>query len=197
MEYRLNQDLLLKHLAQWNSFLKRKVHCIACGGTAMTLLGIKASTRDIDFMVPEIAEYNYLIQTIKQLGYENVSGYGWARKGEPFIFDLFSGNKIFTTELLENPLEKERHTLIKEFSHIYLGALNDYDLIVSKLLRGDGVDFEDTVTLAVAHQQQLNMTKLREHFFEMLSYHSVGEDRVRGHWDTFETRLKEAMSHGQ
>jgi hypothetical protein len=197
MEYRLNQDLLLKHLAQWNSFLKRKVHCIACGGTAMTLLGVKASTRDIDFMLPEMTEYKYLIQILGQLGYVNVSGYGWARKGEPFIFDLFPGKKLFTTELLEDPLQKGRHVLIKEFSHIYLGVLNDHDLIVSKLFRGDAVDFDDAVTLAVAHQRELNITKLREHFFEMLSYHPVGEKRVRPHWETFEKRLKEAMSHGQ
>jgi len=37
MEYRLNKDSLLENLSGWNSFLKRKVHLVACGGTAMTL----------------------------------------------------------------------------------------------------------------------------------------------------------------
>ena len=53
-EYRLDKNELLDNLREWNRYLKRKVHLIACGGTAMTLLGIKASTKDVDFIVPEI-----------------------------------------------------------------------------------------------------------------------------------------------
>ena len=52
MEYRLDKDELLFELGQWNSFLKKRVHLIACGGTALTLAGIKESTKDVDFMVP-------------------------------------------------------------------------------------------------------------------------------------------------
>ena len=192
MEYRLNKESLLQTLSQWDAFLKRKVHCIACEGTAMTLLGIKASTRDIDVMVPKKSEYDYLIKQIKQLGYKPIRGWGWGRDNDPFIFDIFPGKRIHTTELLEDPLNAGRHTVIKEFAHIYLGVLNDYDLIVSKLFRGDTVDFEDSVDLAVAHKDKLNLETLKKHFFEMLSYHPVGEDRVCGHWDTFERRLKEA-----
>lgn len=66
MEYRLNAKALLSVLSQWDNFLKRKVHLIACGGTAMTLLGIKESTRDVDLMVPEPSEYAYLINQLKK-----------------------------------------------------------------------------------------------------------------------------------
>jgi hypothetical protein len=38
MEYRLNKSRLLEILREWNRFLQRKVHLIACGGTAMTLM---------------------------------------------------------------------------------------------------------------------------------------------------------------
>jgi hypothetical protein len=41
MEYRLNKEKLLEELAVWNGLLKRRVRLIACGGTALTLLGIK------------------------------------------------------------------------------------------------------------------------------------------------------------
>lgn len=197
MEYRLNKDMLLSYMVQWDAFLKRKVHCIACGGTAMTLLGIKASTRDIDFMVPNKKEYNYLISTIQQLGYKPVRGSGWARPKEDFIFDIFSGNHIHTTELLTSPLKEGRHTLIKELAHIYLGVLNDYDLIVSKLFRGAAVDFEDTLQLMAAHEKNIVWDALKSHFFEMLKYHSVGEDRMRGNWDTFETRWKKGKENGK
>ena len=67
MEYRLDKRKLLDVLAQWNRFLKRKVHLIACGGTALTLLDVKPSTKDVDFMVPNAAEYTYLIKMLKSL----------------------------------------------------------------------------------------------------------------------------------
>ncbi len=60
MEYRLNKQTLTDLLGQWNAFLRRKVHLVACGGTALTLMDIKPSTKDVDFMVPVETEYRYL-----------------------------------------------------------------------------------------------------------------------------------------
>jgi hypothetical protein len=91
---------LLEILEQWNRFLRRKVHLIACGGTAMTLMDIKPSTKDVDFIVPNVPEHVYLIRVLKELGYEQVTGCGWQRRGDIFRFDLFPGKRIHTTELL-------------------------------------------------------------------------------------------------
>ena len=87
-------------------------------------------------MVPKLDEYEYLMEILKDLGYEPATGSGLRRKGELFVYDFFRGNTIHTTELLHSPLKKGRHILVKEFSHIYLGVLNSYDLIISKLFRG-------------------------------------------------------------
>ena len=38
MDYRINKQTLLDILGQWNGFLRRKIHLIACGGMALTLL---------------------------------------------------------------------------------------------------------------------------------------------------------------
>ena len=57
MEYRLGREQLLDIMVEWNRFLKRKVHLVACGGTAMTLLGVKPSTKDVDCMVPNIKDH--------------------------------------------------------------------------------------------------------------------------------------------
>jgi hypothetical protein len=92
-------------LAQLNRFLKRKVRLIACDETAMTLLAVKPSTKDVDFMVPNMAEYNYLIRMLKELGYEPGTASGWQRRRDIFRFDLFPGKRIHTTELLTSPLE--------------------------------------------------------------------------------------------
>ncbi|MGK2907468.1 MAG: DUF6036 family nucleotidyltransferase [Desulfuromonadales bacterium] len=188
-EYRLDKNELLDHMRAWNRILKRKVHLIACGGTAMTLLGVKESTKDVYFMVPDTREHNYLMKQLPAMGYTQANGQGWQRKGEIFHFDIFRGNNIHTTGLLLSPLEDGRNSVLKEISHLYIGILNDYDLITSKLMRGTRVDFEDCLRLATAHKDELDLKKLVAHFHEMVSY-DVAEERLRPNIDHFLERLR-------
>jgi len=195
MTLRLSKQQLLDILEGWNHFLRRKVHLVACGGTAMTLQNVKASTRDVDFMVPDADEYRYLIKRIESLGYRQITQSGWERPGEPFRFDLFSGNRIHTTELFLSPLEQGRNTRFTEFSRIYIGILNDYDLIVSKLMRGTQVDYDDCLMLARAHRDQLDIGHLIEHYRDMVSY-DVSERRIAPHIDRFIELLRENELYG-
>ncbi len=156
----------------------------------MTLLGVKASTKDVDFMVPATSEHGYLVKQLQDLGYKRVTGSGWQRKGEAFQFDLFSGNRIHTTELLASPLEYGRHTLLKEYSHLFVAILNDYDLISSKLMRGTSVDFDDCLGLVEAHQGEIDLSKLAYHFNKLVDY-EVAEKRIRPHMDLFQKMLKQ------
>lgn len=183
MEYRLNKQGLLENMSMWNGFLKRKVRLIACGGTALTLIGVKDSTKDIDFIIPIEKEYDYLINTLKNLGYKNTSGVGWSRE-EEFTFDLFRGNKVHTTELLESPLEKGNNILLKEFTYIYVGILNYYDIIISKLFRGTGVDFDDCLDLIKFKREDINLEMLKERFLETSSY-EIAQDRVNKNLNSF------------
>ena len=145
-EYRIDTENLLKTLSIWNSYLQKKVHLIACGGTALTLLAIKESTKDVDLIVPEESEYEYLVKKLIDLGYIQVTPYGW-KKDDGFIFDLYPDNKIYTTDLLESPLKERNNLKYKEFSSIYLGILNYYDLIISKIFRCSSVDIQDCKAL--------------------------------------------------
>jgi hypothetical protein len=86
MEYRLGREQLLNIMVEWNRFLKHRVHLIACGGTAMTLLGVKPSTKDIDYMIPNAKEYAYLIKQLSALGYKQTPDRGG--KGIKRYFDL-------------------------------------------------------------------------------------------------------------
>lgn len=183
-KYRLDKNELLDHMRAWNLILKRKVHLIACGGTAMTLSGVKESTKDVDFMVPVIREYNYLTKQLPAMGYTKTKGPGWQREGEVFHFDIFRGNNILTTGLLQSPLEERQNTPLIELSHLYIGILNDYDLITSKLMRGTRVDFEDCVLLATAHKVELDLERLVAYFHEIIGY-DVAEDRLRPNIDHF------------
>jgi len=188
MEYRLNREDLITTISSWNDFLKRRIHLIACGGTALTLLEVKASTKDVDFIVPVEAEYDYLVRTLKDLGYKQERGIGWSR-GDGYIFDLFRGQKVHTTNLLESPLKEGNHTLLKDFSRIYLGILNNYDILISKLFRGSGVDFEDCLALVKAKESVIDLGLLKARFLETSSY-NVSEERMKKNLDSFLEVLK-------
>jgi hypothetical protein len=196
MEYRLNKEDLMKSLMAWDGFLNKKVHLIACGGTAMTLLGVKTSTRDVDFLVPDEGEYQYLVKTLAQLGYQSATGFGWQRPGEAYVFDLFKGKRVFTTELLDPPLDDGRHSLIREFAHIYVGVLNHYDLIISKLFRCSTIDVEDCLMLVKSRQHEIDINVLKKRFKETAQY-DIAEEKMMGNWDYFEKALKKEGLYGK
>lgn len=188
MEYRIDQIRLLDIFAVWDSYLKRKVRLVACGGTAMTLLGVKASTKDIDLLVPDEKEYHYLIKTLEGLGYKALTGPGWS-KDDSFIFDLFKGKRIHTTELLESPLQKGNHAVVKEYAFILLAVLNHYDLIISKLFRSSSVDVEDCLMLLRAKKSEIRRDLLEQRFRETAAY-DVCEEKVLKNLEHFLSLIK-------
>lgn len=168
IKYRLSVNDLLDTLDNWNSLMNFRVRLIACGGTALTLLKIKDSTRDIDFTVPMQKEYDRLMKFLGDLGYEEKGG-GLAHDDDPnFIYQFWCGNKVFTTDLLDSPLEPGKHILIKRWSHIYLAALNLTDLIITKMFRGTPVDREDCI--AAFATEKVNIEKLLERYSEAARY---------------------------
>ena len=167
-KYWLSANDLLDTLDNWNSLMNFRVSLIACGGTALTLLKIKESTRDIDFTVSMHKEYDRLMKFLGDLGYEEKGG-GLAHDDDPnFIYQFWCGNKVFTTDLLDSPLDPGNHILIKRWSHIYLGALNLTDLIVTKMFRGTSVDRDDCI--AAFATGKVNAEKLLERYSETARY---------------------------
>ena len=196
MNYRIDKEGLLNTISAWDGFLKRNVHLIACGGTALTLLDIKLSTKDVDLIVPDAEEHDYLTSVLKQLGYESASSWGW-RRGDGFIFDLFRGKHVHTTELLESPIEKQNNILVKEFSHIYLGVLNYYDLVISKLSRGTAVDMEDCLALMKGKKDEIDLKRLTNRFQKTAAY-DVAEEKMNKNLEHFLKILrKEGLGHAK
>ena len=68
-DYRQGKSELINTLEEWDKHIpsRAKIHLIACGGTALTLLGYKESTKDVDFIVPVAKEYEILIQFLDQM----------------------------------------------------------------------------------------------------------------------------------
>lgn len=167
--FRIGHEQLWIILQGWSEFISRDVHLVACGGTALTIQNIKESTKDVDFLVPVRKEYERLIKVLVKLGYRNVTQFGWARN-DPFIFDLFPGKRVFTTELLSSPLKKENNIPIRKFSKIIISALNDYDLITSKMFRSSTVDIEDCLTLIRHRGKSFDLKRLEKRFIETAQY---------------------------
>lgn len=74
MEYRTTADEVMSTLALWDEWIpgRGKVHLIACGGTALTLLGYKESTKDVDLLVPVEKEYERLTHFLARGGYQRI-----------------------------------------------------------------------------------------------------------------------------
>ena len=91
--------------------------------------------------------------------------------------------------MLESPLKAKNHILIKEYSRIYLGALNYYDLIISKLFRGTSVDMDDCLALIQAKRKEIDLSKLESKFLETTKY-DVSEHKIILNLKHFLEKLK-------
>jgi len=187
-EYRINKAGLSDILSAWSAFLKRRIHLVACGGTAMTLLNIKASTKDIDFIVPNLEEYKYLTAKLTELGYIQTTQYGWS-KDEGFIFDLYPGNAVYITELINSPLDAGGNIPYKEFDRIYVGILNFYDILITKLFRASSVDIDDCLGLFRHAGNKIDLIVFKERFCKTAS-RDIGEEKVLKNLGYFIQTLK-------
>lgn len=188
-KYRSDKEDLEHSLDAWAGFVPSRVRVVACGGTALTLLGIKDSTKDVDFIVPEEGEYEKLVKALSSIGFVRVTSYGWGRPGDPLIYDLYCGNKVYSTDLLESPLLDGNSTIWKTFNTLEVRILNALDLIVSKMFRGTTVDVQDSLALIRAGAvPDLNQLFLR--YRETASY-EVQEVKVMKNFEYLLEALRE------
>ena len=192
MDYRVLADELTETLGAWDELIpgREKIRMIACGGTALTLLGYKESTKDVDFLLPDKGEYERLVKFLEGAGYEPVTSCGWKRSGENIIFDLYPGKRVYSTELLTSPLEEGGNRRVKEWKKIYLGVLNPVDLIISKLFRGTDADLQDSLELL--KREKVDLKKLEKRYRETARY-ETGESRVLKNFALFLSRVKKEM----
>ena len=167
-KYRITGRELIETIDNWEHLISFKVNLIGCGGTALTLLEIKESTKDIDMIVPVQNEYERLMTFLRTIGYEE-KGNGLAHSDDPFfLYQFWVGNRVFTTELIDSPLDPGRNIPIKKWRHIYLGALNLQDLIITKMFRGTQVDIDDCVTAFAV--SKMDPEALLERYAEAAKY---------------------------
>lgn len=136
---------LLHWLNQIDEQLKTKTLIIAVGGTAMTLRGLKSSTRDVDFCVEG----------------KNLKIFRELTKDSKFKVDLFSDGFIFSEQLPEDYIDKS-DKLESNLTNIELRTLSLADIIITKSARYNERDEEDIA--AIAKTKKVDKTYLEKRF---------------------------------
>jgi len=144
---------LFELLDSLSKYVEERIKMYALGGTALTILGIKPSTLDIDINIHSEKKYRYLCKIFEQIDFKRIGTIRW-RTQEGLAFDLFTGSNFLGTQLLPDCLKKS--TLVRSFGKIELYTLSLEDIIISKLARGDARDFIDIKSILDTKKMDLN-----------------------------------------
>jgi len=122
---------LLKWLREIDLKLNTDITLIAVGGTAMTLLGLKSSTIDVDFCMD--SSHAKLFTSLI--------------KGTDWKVDIFIDGYIFSEQLPKDYADLSQ-TIPHQYVHLTLKILSPEDIIITKAARYNERDEEDIETLA-------------------------------------------------
>jgi hypothetical protein len=148
-----NAEELFELLDSLSKYIEENIKMYALGGTALTILEIKLSTRDIDINIHSYKEYLYICKLFEQMGFKKTGTIRWLTQ-EGLAFDLFTRSNFLGTQLLPDGLERSK--FIKSFGKIELYTLCLEDIIISKLARGDMRDFNDIKKILESNKINLN-----------------------------------------
>ena len=123
----LSSRQIIEFLEEVGKNLEKRITIVAAGGTAMTLYKQKPSTIDVDFTGParDIALFEKAIRL--------------AQPG--FKVDTWPNGQVFSQFLPLDYLRKSRR--LKRVGRIDLRVLAPVDIVVTKIGRLDGRDYDD------------------------------------------------------
>jgi len=154
----IDKNDLLEWLRAADKKLKKKIVLIAVGGTAMTLLGLKSSTRDVDFC----------IKSEDKKDFEKALG-------KKFNVDLFTDGYIFSEQLSADYAEKSKEIL--NLNSLSLKALSPVDIVITKAARLNARDEEDIRALS----KYVDKEELIRRFESVVNSYSGKEEDYRHH----------------
>ena len=158
----IDKNELLGWLNEKDKFLKKKITIVAVGGTAMTLLGLKSSTIDIDFC----------LTSVDKKAFEKIM----KKENKQWKIDLFVDGYIFSEQLPADYIEKAKD--IRRLPHIVLKALDPIDIIITKAARLNARDEEDIAALVRFVKKQ----NLVNRFERVVKTYSGKEEDYRYHF---------------
>ena len=149
---------LFNWLQKIDQKLQKPLTLVAVGGTAMTLLGLKNSTIDIDFCVKEKDQKRFVATLDKK-----------------YKVDIFVDGYIFSEQLPIDYSQKSKN--IKKFDHITLKALHPIDIIITKSARLNARDEEDIEALI----SYVDKKELLQRFESVVGTYAGDEKEYRRH----------------
>ena len=141
----VDKQQLFSLLEAIDESLSARIRINAVGGTALTLLGLKASTIDVDFDMNK-NDYVVLRKTLDALqpGYR---------------IDLFAEGMIFSQQLPEDYLSK--CVEIRKLEKIDLYSIAPIDIVASKIGRLNERDIQDIKQILKHYRLTKRQVKLR------------------------------------
>ncbi|MEK6982353.1 MAG: nucleotidyltransferase [Candidatus Micrarchaeota archaeon] len=154
---------LFEILLEFDKYLPRSIKLIAVGGTALTLLNKKSSTKDIDICFLNESEEKTFLKTAERLGYKIES----ARKliGKNIVIDYYCKGYIFAVHLESDYFEKSVEITTMQKLELY--SLNPIDLIITKTARLNQRDEEDIKTILSSYP--INQKELVERYIKTMA----------------------------
>ncbi len=156
----IDRNKLVRWLKSVDRKLHRKITLIAVGGTAMTLLGLKSSTRDVDFCLKSEEKKDFAKASDKK-----------------FKVDIFTDGYIFSEQLPADYSEKSKEII--RMKNIDLKALDPIDIIITKAARFNARDEEDIEALS----KYADKDELLKRFNEVLKSYSGKEEHYAYHME--------------
>lgn len=123
----LDRSQLMAFLQEVEMELERSITLVAAGGTAMTLLDLKTTTKDIDFTAPKVDADEFRAK-------EKLVQHG-------LTVQCYNDGLVFSQILPEDYLT--RSIPIEVVGRIALRALDPVDIVVTKIGRLNQRDIED------------------------------------------------------
>lgn len=166
----IGKDDLMEYLEEIDKNIEREVTLIAVGGTAMTMLELKETTKDVDFC------------TLTRKERSIVKAAGEKVKGE-IRMDLFSEGYIFSVQLPDDYAKMAKQSGFR-FKKLTLKILHPVDIIVSKTDRLSERDVEDIKALIKG--KRVDKKKLEQRYREAI-------ETIPGKRENFEYNRKEVL----
>lgn len=139
---------LTEYLDRIDKQLKQKITVVAVGGTAMTLHGLKESTKDVDFCVQTKGDWEAVKSAARRIS-------------STFRLDLFQGGFIYTLQLPDDYAKKAQPIKAK-LRNLEVRLLSPIDIIITKTARLNERDIEDI--RAIVSKKRVNKKKLMQRF---------------------------------
>ncbi|MDP4012256.1 MAG: DUF6036 family nucleotidyltransferase [Candidatus Nanoarchaeia archaeon] len=152
------EPLAHEFLSRLNSVIKKKVTVVLIGGSALSTLGLKSTTEDVDIVCrssePIVA--NFCREYLKR----------YKVKVEFFVDGLFKNIRI------KDYLESAYPYVQDEFQNLDIKLLSLPDIILTKISRSLPRDFEDIAR--VLQKQEISETELDKRFLYLLK-NTIGD----------------------